>query len=190
MQDISQSSTKIADITGLIEGIAFQTNILALNAAVEAARAGEQGRGFAVVASEVRNLAQRSSSAAKEIKDLIATSGQKVRDGSVLAEDAGKTMAEVTQAVARVTDIMQEIAAASEEQSRGIEQVNQAITQMDEVTQQNAALVEEAAAASQSLEDQGRQLNESISFFRFDAAASHGVNESEQKLGRSIVSSP
>ena len=174
MEDISQSSTKIADITGLIEGIAFQTNILALNAAVEAARAGEQGRGFAVVASEVRSLAQRSSSAAKEIKDLIATSGQKVRDGSVLAEDAGKTMAEVTQAVARVTDIMQEIAAASGEQSRGIEQVNQAITQMDEVTQQNAALVEEAAAASQSLEDQGRQLNESISFFRLDGVASHG----------------
>ena len=174
MQDISQSSTKIADITGLIEGIAFQTNILALNAAVEAARAGEQGRGFAVVASEVRSLAQRSSSAAKEIKDLIATSGQKVRDGSALAEDAGKTMAEVTHAVARVTDIMQEIAAASGEQSRGIEQVNQAITQMDDVTQQNAALVEEAAAASQSLEGQGRQLNESISFFRLDAAASLG----------------
>ncbi|WP_075358601.1 methyl-accepting chemotaxis protein [Caballeronia sordidicola] len=174
MADINQSSTKIGDITGIIEGIAFQTNILALNAAVEAARAGEQGRGFAVVASEVRSLAQRSSSAAKEIKDLIASSGQKVRDGSVLAEDAGKTMAEVTHAVARVTDIMQEIAAASGEQSRGIEQVNQAITQMDEVTQQNAALVEEAAAASQSLEDQGRQLNESISFFRLDGAASHG----------------
>jgi methyl-accepting chemotaxis protein-1 (serine sensor receptor) len=174
MADINQSSTKIGDITGIIEGIAFQTNILALNAAVEAARAGEQGRGFAVVASEVRSLAQRSSSAAKEIKDLIASSGQKVRDGSVLAEDAGKTMAEVTHAVARVTGIMQEIAAASGEQSRGIEQVNQAITQMDEVTQQNAALVEEAAAASQSLEDQGRQLNESISFFRLEGAASHG----------------
>jgi methyl-accepting chemotaxis protein len=173
MEAISQSSTKIADITGLIEGIAFQTNILALNAAVEAARAGEQGRGFAVVASEVRGLAQRSSSAAKEIKDLIATSGQKVRDGSALAEDAGKTMAEVTQSIARVTDIMQEIAAASGEQSRGIEQVNQAITQMDEVTQQNAALVEEAAAASHSLEDQGRRLTESIAFFGLDAA-SHG----------------
>ena len=166
MTDISSSSTKIADITGIIEGIAFQTNILALNAAVEAARAGEQGRGFAVVASEVRSLAQRSSSAAKEIKDLIASSVQKIRDGSVLVGEAGATMAEVTQAVARVTDIMGEIAAASSEQSRGIEQVNLAITQMDEVTQQNAALVEEAAAASKSLEVQGQQLNESVAFFR------------------------
>ncbi|SAL85709.1 methyl-accepting chemotaxis sensory transducer [Caballeronia terrestris] len=171
MGDISQNSTKIADITGIIEGIAFQTNILALNAAVEAARAGEQGRGFAVVASEVRSLAQRSSSAAKEIKDLINTSVQKVQDGSVLASEAGKTMAEVTQAVARVTDIMGEIAAASGEQSRGIEQVNLAITQMDEVTQQNAALVEEAAAASQSLEDQGRHLTEAVSFFRLEVDA-------------------
>jgi len=171
MEDITQSSSKIADITGLIEGIAFQTNILALNAAVEAARAGEQGRGFAVVAGEVRNLAQRSSSAAKEIKGLIEASERKVRDGSALAQDAGKTMAEVTHAVANVTTIMQEIAIASGEQSRGIEQVNQAITQMDDVTQQNAALVEEAAAASQSLEDQGRQLNESISFFRLEPSA-------------------
>jgi methyl-accepting chemotaxis protein len=171
MGEISASSTKIADITGIIEGIAFQTNILALNAAVEAARAGEQGRGFAVVASEVRSLAQRSSSAAKEIKDLINTSVQKIRDGSVLAGDAGRTMSEVTQAVARVTDIMGEIAAASTEQSKGIEQVNQAITQMDEVTQQNAALVEEAAAASHSLEDQGRQLNQAVAFFRLDPGA-------------------
>ena len=169
MDEISTSSSKIADITGIIEGIAFQTNILALNAAVEAARAGEQGRGFAVVASEVRSLAQRSSSAAKEIKDLINTSVQKIQAGSSLANEAGKTMSEVTQAVARVTDIMGEIAAASTEQSRGIEQVNQAITQMDEVTQQNAALVEEAAAASKSLEDQGRQLNHAIAFFRLDA---------------------
>jgi methyl-accepting chemotaxis protein-1 (serine sensor receptor) len=166
MQDISDSSTKIADITGIIEGIAFQTNILALNAAVEAARAGEQGRGFAVVASEVRSLAQRSSSAAKEIKDLIANSVGKIRDGSTLAGEAGKTMSEVTHAVARVTDIMSEIAAASSEQSRGIEQVNLAITQMDNVTQQNAALVEEAAAASRSMEDQGQQLNEAVAFFR------------------------
>lgn len=170
MSDISTSSTKIADITGMIEGIAFQTNILALNAAVEAARAGEQGRGFAVVASEVRSLAQRSSSAAKEIKDLINASVQKIQDGSSLVNEAGKTMSEVTQAVARVTDIMGEIAAASNEQSRGIEQVSRAITQMDEVTQQNAALVEEAAAASKSLEDQGRQLNEAISFFRIGKA--------------------
>jgi methyl-accepting chemotaxis protein len=166
MHDISDSSTRIADITGIIEGIAFQTNILALNAAVEAARAGEQGRGFAVVASEVRSLAQRSSSAAKEIKDLIANSVDKIRDGSALAGEAGKTMAEVTQAVARVTDIMSEIAAASTEQSRGIEQVNLAITQMDNVTQQNAALVEEAAAASRSMEDQGEQLNEAVAFFQ------------------------
>jgi methyl-accepting chemotaxis protein-1 (serine sensor receptor) len=171
MGDISQNSTKISDITGIIEGIAFQTNILALNAAVEAARAGEQGRGFAVVASEVRSLAQRSSSAAKEIKELINTSVQKVQDGSLLANEAGKTMAEVTQAVARVTDIMGEIAAASGEQSRGIEQVNLAITQMDEVTQQNAALVEEAAAASQSLEDQGRHLTEAVAFFRLEVDA-------------------
>ncbi|ABC39064.1 methyl-accepting chemotaxis protein [Burkholderia thailandensis] len=166
MTDISQSSEKVAEITGIIEGIAFQTNILALNAAVEAARAGEQGRGFAVVASEVRSLAQRSSSAAKEIKDLISASVQKIHDGSGLASEAGKTMTEVTQAVARVTDIMGEIAAASGEQSRGIEQVNQAIAQMDEVTQQNAALVEEAAAASKSLEEQGRQLTQAVSFFR------------------------
>ncbi|MEZ0606148.1 methyl-accepting chemotaxis protein [Paraburkholderia sp. IW21] len=171
MHDISDSSTKIADITGIIEGIAFQTNILALNAAVEAARAGEQGRGFAVVASEVRSLAQRSSSAAKEIKDLIANSVDKIRNGSALAGEAGKTMAEVTQAVARVTGIMSEIAAASTEQSRGIEQVNLAITQMDNVTQQNAALVEEAAAASRSMEDQGQQLNEAVAFFQLKDGA-------------------
>ncbi|PRX27789.1 methyl-accepting chemotaxis protein-1 (serine sensor receptor) [Paraburkholderia sp. BL18I3N2] len=179
MGEISTSSTQIAEITGIIEGIAFQTNILALNAAVEAARAGEQGRGFAVVASEVRSLAQRSSSAAKEIKDLINASVQKIHDGSLLASQAGKTMSEVTQAVARVTDIMGEIAAASTEQSRGIEQVNHAITQMDEVTQQNAALVEEAAAASKSLEDQGRQLNKAISFFRLDAGAVSHVTDGQ-----------
>lgn len=170
MGEISESSTKIADITGIIEGIAFQTNILALNAAVEAARAGEQGKGFAVVASEVRSLAQRSSSAAKEIKDLISASVQKVQDGLSLANEAGKTMLEVTQAVERVKDIMGEIAAASSEQSRGIEQVNIAITQMDEVTQQNAALVEQAAAGAKSLEDQGQQLNHAVSLFRLDAA--------------------
>ncbi len=171
MSQISERSTKIADITGIIEGIAFQTNILALNAAVEAARAGEQGRGFAVVASEVRSLAQRSSSAAKEIKDLITASVQTIQDGSALAGDAGRTMADVTQAIARVTDIMGEIAAASNEQSRGIEQVGVAITQMDEVTQQNAALVEQAAAASQSLDEQGRQLSQAVAFFRVAAKA-------------------
>jgi methyl-accepting chemotaxis protein-1 (serine sensor receptor) len=170
MSDISASSTRIADITGIIEGIAFQTNILALNAAVEAARAGEQGRGFAVVASEVRNLAQRSSGAAKEIKDLISESVQKIQIGQSLATAAGAAMSEVTQAVAHVTNIMSEIAVASGEQSRGIEQVNLAITQMDSVTQQNAALVEQAAAASQSLEDQGRRLNQAIAFFHFDSA--------------------
>ena len=168
MTDISESSSKIADITGIIEGIAFQTNILALNAAVEAARAGEQGRGFAVVASEVRSLAQRSSSAAKEIKELIGASVEKIRSGTTLTGEAGHTMTEVTRSIGRVTDIMGEIAAASGEQSRGIEQVNQAVTQMDEVTQQNAALVEQAAAASKSLEDQGRVLNEAVAFFRVD----------------------
>ncbi|CAD6548034.1 hypothetical protein LMG24235_04520 [Paraburkholderia sabiae] len=170
MEDISQSSSKVADIIGIIEGIAFQTNILALNAAVEAARAGEQGRGFAVVASEVRNLAQRSSGAAKEIRELISSSVGKIQNGSVLAANAGKTMSEVTQAVARVTDIMGEIAAASSEQSRGIEQVNKAVAQMDQVTQQNASLVEEAAAASRSLEDQGEQLTKSVTFFRLGDA--------------------
>lgn len=166
MNDISQSSTKVADITGIIEDIAFQTNILALNAAVEAARAGEQGRGFAVVAGEVRGLAQRSSSAAREIKDLIGASVQKIRDGAQQANDAGDTIAEVVHAVARVTDITSEIAAASDEQSRGIEQVNQAIVQMDQVTQQNAALVEQAAAASSSLERQGRELHGAVASFR------------------------
>ncbi|MFP3567251.1 methyl-accepting chemotaxis protein [Paraburkholderia sp. SIMBA_030] len=158
MQDIATSSNKVVDIIGVIEGIAFQTNILALNAAVEAARAGEQGRGFAVVAGEVRSLAQRSASAAKEIKDLIGDSVDKVQSGSTLVGRAGTTMDEIVQAVRRVTDIMGEISAASEEQSGGIEQVNRAVVQMDEVTQQNAALVEQAAAAAASLEDQTRQL--------------------------------
>ncbi|MCA8491963.1 methyl-accepting chemotaxis protein [Burkholderia arboris] len=171
MTEIGLSSSKIADITGIIEGIAFQTNILALNAAVEAARAGEQGRGFAVVASEVRSLAQRSSTAAKEIKELISVSVQTIQDGSALAGEAGKTMSDVTQAVARVTDIMGEIAAASAEQSRGIDQVNLTITQMDETTQQNAALVEQAAAASKSLEAQGRELSETVAAFRMPSGA-------------------
>jgi methyl-accepting chemotaxis protein len=165
MGEITASSTKIAEITALIEGIAFQTNILALNAAVEAARAGEQGRGFAVVASEVRNLAQRSSAAAKEIKHLIETSVGTIQEGSSQAAEVGRTTDEVGRAVRRVADIIGEIAAASEEQGRGIEQVNQAVGQMDEVTQQNAALVEEAAAAAQSLNEQATKLNEMVSIF-------------------------
>ncbi|WP_174901788.1 methyl-accepting chemotaxis protein [Burkholderia pseudomultivorans] len=179
MTEIGHSSSKIADITGIIEGIAFQTNILALNAAVEAARAGEQGRGFAVVASEVRSLAQRSSTAAKEIKELISASVQTIQDGSALAGEAGKTMADVTQAVARVTDIMGEIAAASAEQSRGIDQVNLTITQMDQTTQQNAALVEQAAAASKSLEAQGQELSGTVSAFRMPADAHASSSQRE-----------
>jgi methyl-accepting chemotaxis protein len=171
MASIKESSRKIADIIGVIDGIAFQTNILALNAAVEAARAGEQGRGFAVVASEVRNLAQRSAGAAKEIKSLIEDSVDKVDAGGKLVDEAGKTMDEVVSSVKRVTDIMSEIAAASQEQSSGIEQVNQAIAQMDEVTQQNAALVEEAAAAAESLQDQAGKLTEAVSVFKLEGGS-------------------
>ncbi|WP_063910523.1 methyl-accepting chemotaxis protein [Paraburkholderia monticola] len=165
MDEIKDSSAKIADIIGIIEGIAFQTNILALNAAVEAARAGEQGRGFAVVAGEVRALAQRSSSAAKEIKALIDSSVARVRTGVDLVDQAGTTMQQISVAVTRVTDIMGEIAAASDEQSKGIDQVGQAVTQMDEVTQQNAALVEQAAAAAQSLDDQAAKLRAAVNAF-------------------------
>jgi methyl-accepting chemotaxis protein len=169
MSAINESSRKIVDIISVIDGIALQTNILALNAAVEAARAGEQGRGFAVVASEVRNLAQRSAAAAKEIKALIGDSVEKVEDGTKLVGEAGKTMAEIVASVKRVTDIMSEIAAASVEQSSGINQVNQAVTQMDEVTQQNAALVEQAAAAAESLEEQAATLLETVAQFRLDS---------------------
>ena len=172
MTDIEQSSKKIAEIISVIDGIAFQTNILALNAAVEAARAGEQGRGFAVVASEVRTLAQRSASAAKEIKGLIETSVDKVADGSALVNQAGATMSEIVASVQRVTDIMAEISAASQEQSAGIEQVNQTITQMDEATQQNAALVEEATAAARSMEEQAQSLTESVAVFKLHGTVS------------------
>jgi methyl-accepting chemotaxis protein len=168
MASISTSSKKIVDIISVIEGIAFQTNILALNAAVEAARAGEQGRGFAVVASEVRNLAQRSAAAAKEIKTLIGDSVEKVDIGAKQVDQAGATMKDIVSAVKRVTDIMSEIAAASNEQTAGIEQVNRAITQMDEVTQQNAALVEEAAAAAESMQEQAKGLYEAVSVFKLN----------------------
>lgn len=166
MHDISASSAKVSEIIAVIEGIAFQTNILALNAAVEAARAGEEGRGFAVVASEVRGLAQRSASAAKEIKELINQSVAKVEAGTSLVDNAGATMKEVVDSVKRVTDLMGEIASASVEQHTGIEQVNQAVIQMDEVTQQNAALVEEASAAAQSMASQSSTLRELVSIFR------------------------
>ncbi|MDP2680048.1 MAG: methyl-accepting chemotaxis protein [Rhodoferax sp.] len=168
MGAINASSRKIVDIIGVIDGIAFQTNILALNAAVEAARAGEQGRGFAVVAAEVRNLAQRSAAAAKEIKMLIGDSVDKVEEGSKQVAEAGRTMDEIVNSVKRVTDIMAEISAASQEQTSGIEQVNQAITQMDQVTQQNAALVEQAAAAAASLQEQASNLSQGVSVFKLD----------------------
>jgi methyl-accepting chemotaxis protein len=168
MGAINASSRKIVDIIGVIDGIAFQTNILALNAAVEAARAGEQGRGFAVVAAEVRTLAQRSAAAAKEIKTLIGDSVDKVEEGSKQVAEAGRTMDEIVASVKRVTDIMAEITAASQEQTAGIEQVNQAITQMDQVTQQNAALVEEAAAAASSLQEQAGELSQVVSVFRLE----------------------
>ena len=173
MNEINGSSRKVVEIIGVIEGIAFQTNILALNAAVEAARAGEQGRGFAVVAGEVRTLAQRSAAAAKEIEALISESGQRVESGTKLVAEAGQTMGEIVNAVKRVTDIMNEISAATQEQTSGIEQVNQAVTQMDQVTQQNAALVEEAAAAAGALEEQAQKLNGVVSVFRL--SGSHAV---------------
>ena len=176
MASINASSRKIVDIIGVIDGIAFQTNILALNAAVEAARAGEQGRGFAVVASEVRNLAQRSAAAAKEIKTLINDSVEKVDAGGKLVDQAGVTMEEIVQSITRVTDIMSEIASASMEQTMGIEQVNTAIGQMDEVTQQNAALVEEAAAAAASMQEQAAGLAEVVSIFKLGhETAAHAV---------------
>ncbi len=168
MESINASSRKINDIIGVIDGIAFQTNILALNAAVEAARAGEQGRGFAVVASEVRNLAGRSATAAKEIKDLIEASVGNVTQGCKLVEQAGSTMDEIVVSVRRVADIMSDLTQASEQQSCGIDQINQAMGQMDDVTQGNAALVEEAAAAAQSLDNQSKSLLQAVDVFKLD----------------------
>jgi methyl-accepting chemotaxis protein len=179
MHEIASSSTKMSEIITVIEGIAFQTNILALNAAVEAARAGEQGRGFAVVAGEVRTLAQRSATAAREIKDLIGSSLNRVDAGSKLVDEAGSTINEIVVAVKRVTDIVGEISSASEEQSTGIEQVNQAVSQMDQVTQQNAALVEEASAAAQSMAQQAQGLRETVAFFK--------VGETGPSVSRAVV---
>jgi len=175
MGSIKDSSRKIVDIIGVIDGIAFQTNILALNAAVEAARAGEQGRGFAVVASEVRNLAQRSAGAAKEIKGLIGDSVAKVDAGSRLVDEAGQTMGLIVTSIRQVADIMGEITAATQEQSHGIEEVNQAIAQMDQMTQQNAALGEEAAAAAESMQDQAQKLADAVSIFKLDGESAAQV---------------
>ncbi len=175
MKDIHQSSARIADIIGVIDGIAFQTNILALNAAVEAARAGEQGRGFAVVASEVRTLAQRSAAAAKEIKDLITASVDRVAEGSTLVDQAGTTMQEVVKSIRQVNELMREISTANNEQSQGIDQINEAVTHLDQGTQQNAALVEEMAAAASSLNGKARELLTTVSVFKLPVHTGFGA---------------
>ena len=184
MQDINSSSKKIADIIGVIDGIAFQTNILALNAAVEAARAGEQGRGFAVVAGEVRSLAQRSAEAAREIKALISASVERVGHGTQLVDRAGVTMTEIVASIVRVTDIMGEISAASTEQSSGVGQVGDAIAQMDQATQQNAALVEESAAAAESLREQAQELVQAVSVFKLEVRAATDARAHAQGAAR------
>jgi methyl-accepting chemotaxis protein len=171
MEDITQSSKQIAEIIGVIDGIAFQTNILALNAAVEAARAGEQGRGFAVVASEVRTLAQRSAEAAKQIKTLISTSVERVGTGSKLVGDAGKIMVEIVQSVQRVTDTIGDVTASTAEQSTGLSQVNQAVGHLDDMTQQNAAMVEQNAAATENLKDQAHRLSDAVAVFKLQHEA-------------------
>jgi len=190
MTGINDASRKISDIIGVIDEIAFQTNLLALNAAVEAARAGEQGRGFAVVASEVRNLAGRSATAAKEIKELIQDSVKKVEDGSVLVTQSGQTLEQIVAAVKKVSDIVAEIAAASREQSSGIEQVNRAIMQMDELTQQNAALVEQATAASQAMAQQAGDLNEMMNRYRLADFASNGMLTADRRAGGTPAAAP
>jgi len=187
MSDINDSSRKVVDIISVIDGIAFQTNILALNAAVEAARAGEQGRGFAVVASEVRNLAQRSAAAAKEIKELISDSVTKVEVGSNLVDEAGKTMNEVVGSIRQVNEIVSAISVASDEQAQNIEQINQAISEMDNATQQNAALVEEAAAAAKAMQDQSGQLAELVSVFKLSESKISPTNNGSKYIPEHTV---